>query len=97
MLGLTISHYRIVGKLGEDEIGVGYKSRDAHLHRSVALKVLPPAKVRSEFNGASYGDPTGAGRPAGGFRGIDRTDSQALCQGRPCAGIAVLGSPGNGK
>ncbi len=41
MLGKTLSHYKVIEKIGQGDMGEVYRAEDTNLSREVAMKVLP--------------------------------------------------------
>jgi len=46
--GQTLGHYRLLDRIGVGAMGVVYRAQDQHLHREVALKLLPPSVLPDE-------------------------------------------------
>lgn len=49
LIGLELSHYRILERIGSGGMGVVYRAQDAHLDREVAVKVLRPGTIADDL------------------------------------------------
>ena len=88
MIGRTISHYRILAKLGEGGMGVVYKAEDLDLKVIRALKILPPHTASDEEQLARLETRWRCRRPRTlqhlpGPRGSAGADGQAFYRRRP--------------
>ena len=61
MVGQALLHYKIIEKIGEGGMGVVYKALDTHLDRQVAIKVLPPDKIKDHESKQRFVQETSVG------------------------------------
>jgi serine/threonine protein kinase len=82
LIGRTISHYRILEKVGGGSMGVVYKAEDIRLHRNVGLKFLPDEVSRDQLALALVKRRTG-GIPLVAFTNNSKRERSGSLQGTP--------------
>ncbi len=80
MLGKTLSHYKVIEKIGQGVMGEVYRAEDTNLSREVALKVLPEQSQDPQRLARAHGGVTPSFRalPPGVFL-FTRKDNHRLC------------------
>ncbi len=80
MLGKTLSHYKVIEKIGQGDMGEVYRAEDTNLSREVALKVLPEQSQDPQRLARAHGGVTPSFRalPPGVFL-FTRKDNHRLC------------------